>query len=268
MKILFVGDIVGKPARLYLKEFLPSLKSTLGIDFIVANGENAAGGSSITLDTAGDLFSSGIDAVTSGDHIFKKKESRQALESMDVLRPLNYGELAIGRGFLVKEIKGVKIGLINLMGRVFMQPIDCPFKAVKNVLEDIRKEAKVIIVDMHAEATSEKIALGYFLAGKVSAVIGTHTHVPTADERILDDFTAYITDVGMTGSFDSVLGREKYQIIERFVTNMPVRFNLAQGDIRLQGVLVEIDQATGRALEIKRVEYRKDDQTNQEGGKH
>ncbi len=259
MKVLFLGDIVGKPARTYLKEFLPSLKQSLGIDFVIANGENAAGGSSITNDTAKDLFAAAIDVVTTGDHVFKKKESRDVLENFDVLRPLNYGELAVGRGYLIKESKGVKIGVVNLLGRVFMQPIDCPFKAIKSVLEDIKKEAKIIIVDMHAEATSEKLAMGYFLAGKVSAVIGTHTHIPTADERIIDDFTAYITDVGMTGSFDSVLGREKYQIIERFVTNMPVRFNLAQGDVRIQGVLIEIDPDSGRALSIERVQYRQDE---------
>lgn len=259
MKVLFVGDIVGKPARTYLKEFLPPLRKSLDLDLIIANGENAAGGSSITNDTARDLFDSGIDAVTTGDHVFKKKESRQVLEDFDVLRPLNYGELAAGSGYLIKEVKGVKVAVVNLLGRVFMQPIDCPFKAIKNILEDIRKEAKVIIVDIHAEATSEKLAMGYFLSGKVSAVIGTHTHIPTADERIIDDFTAYITDVGMSGSFDSVLGREKHQIIERFVTNMPVRFNLAQGDVRIQAVLIEVDNDSGRALSIKRVEYRKAD---------
>lgn len=258
MKILFIGDIVGKPARTYLKELLPSLRRDLGLDFIIANGENAAGGSSLTPDTAEDLFSCGIDVVTSGDHIFKKKEAKQVLSTCDVIRPLNYGELANGRGYLIKEAKGVKIGVINLLGRVFMQPIDCPFKAVKSILEDIKKEAKIIFVDIHAEATSEKLALGYFLAGKVSAVVGTHTHVPTADERIIDNFTAYITDVGMTGSCDSVIGRQKQQIIERFLSNMPARFNLAQDDVRMQAVLVSVDEESGKALSIDRVEYRQD----------
>lgn len=259
MKILFIGDVVGKPARLYLKEALPNLRKSLGLDFIIANGENAAGGSSITPDTAADLFNSSIDVITTGDHIFKKQEAKQVLENMDVLRPLNYGDLATGRGFLVKEASGKKIGAVNLLGRVFMQPADCPFRAVRNIIEDLRSKVKVIIVDMHAEATSEKLAMGYFLAGKVTAVVGTHTHIPTADERIIDDVTAYITDVGMTGSFDSVLGREKHQIIERFVTNMPVRFNLAQGDVRIQGVIIEADDTTGKALSIKRVEYKQDD---------
>lgn len=258
MRILFLGDIVGKPARFYLKELLPSLKKSLSLDFIVANGENAAGGSSITPDTASDLFNSSIDVITTGDHIFKKQESKQVLETMDVIRPLNYGELAAGRGYLIKEISGKKIGVVNLLGRVFMQPMDCPFRAVRNIIEDLKAKVKVIIVDMHAEATSEKLAMGYFLSGKVTAVLGTHTHIPTADERVIDDFTAYITDVGMTGSFDSILGREKHQIIERFVTNMPVRFNLAQGDVRMQGVIIEADEATGKALSIKRVEYKQD----------
>lgn len=258
MKILFIGDIVGKPARNYLKEFLPSLRESLSLDFIIANGENAAGGSSLTPDTAKEIFQAGVDIVTSGDHIFKKKESRQAMQDYDIIRPLNYGDLAAGQGYLVKTIGDKTIGVINLVGRVFMNPVDCPFKAVRDILEDVKSKAKVIIVDVHAEATSEKLALGYFLSGKVSAVIGTHTHIPTADERIIDDFTAYVTDVGMTGSFDSVLGREKHQIIERFITNMPVRFNLAQNDVRMQGVCIEIDEQTGRALSINRVEYKKE----------
>jgi 2',3'-cyclic-nucleotide 2'-phosphodiesterase len=260
MKVLFIGDIVGKPARTYIKEFLPGLKKELSLDCIIANGENAAGGSSITPDTAKDIFNAGIDVITTGDHAFKKKESREVLQSLDVIRPLNYGKLSIGNGYIVKDVGGKKIAVINLLGRVFMQPVDCPFQAAKSIIEEVRSQTPIIIVDMHAEATSEKLAMGYFLAGKVSAVLGTHTHVPTADERIIDNFTAYITDVGMTGSFDSVLGREKQQIIERFVTNMPVRFNLAQGDIRIQGVLLDIDEKEGRVVSIKRTEYRKADQ--------
>lgn len=258
MKILFLGDIVGKPARIYLKESLPSLKKKLNVDCIIANGENAAGGSSITTDTANEIFSAQVDIITTGDHVFKKQDSKEVVGKMDVLRPLNYGEAAPGRGYLVKEVNGKKIGVVNLLGRVFMPPMDCPFRAVKIIIEELRSKAKIIIVDMHAEATSEKLAMGYFLAGKVTAVIGTHTHIPTADERIMDSFTAYITDVGMTGSFDSVLGREKHQIIEHFVMNMPVRFNLAQGDIRMQGVIIEADEETGKALSIKRVEYKQD----------
>ncbi|MCD6228104.1 MAG: TIGR00282 family metallophosphoesterase [Candidatus Omnitrophica bacterium] len=258
MRILFIGDIVGRPAREYLKEVLPRIRETRGIDFVIANGENASGGSSIVPPTAKELFSLGIDVITSGDHIFKKREARQTLESMDVLRPLNYGENAWGRGFLIKEVNGVKIAVVNLLGRVFMQPIDCPFKSIRDLLPHIEKEAKIIIVDMHGEATSEKLAMGYFLAGKVSAVLGTHTHIPTADERIIENFTGYITDVGMTGSFDSILGREKHQIIERFITNLPLRFNLAEKDVRIQGVILEIDASTGRCLSIKRLEERRE----------
>ncbi len=258
MKILFIGDIVGKPGRKYLAQLLPKLSQGLNLDFVIANAENLAGGSNITTDTAGELFRAGVDILTTGDHVFKKQESRQALERMDVLRPLNYGDLPPGRGYLIKEKKDKKIAVINLIGRVFMQPLDCPFKAVKAVLEEIKKQSPVIIVDIHAEATSEKLALAYFLSGKVSAVLGTHTHIPTADERIIDGYTAYITDVGMTGSFDSVLGREKHQIIERFLTNMPVRFNLAQEDIRMQGVIIEVDEITGAAQSIQRVEQKLD----------
>ncbi len=259
MKVLFIGDIVGKPARTYLKEFLPSLRKEVSLDCVIANGENAAGGSSITPDTAKDIFSSGVDVITTGDHAFKKKESRDVLQSLDVIRPLNYGSFCAGKGHIIKDCSGKKIAVINLLGRVFMQPVDCPFQAARNIIEEVRSQTPIIIVDMHAEATSEKLAMGYFLAGKVSAVLGTHTHIPTADERIMEGFTAYITDVGMTGSFDSVLGREKQQIIERFVTNMPVRFNLAQGDIRIQGVLLDIDDDSGKAISIKRVEYKKAD---------
>jgi len=252
MKILFMGDIVGKPARIYLREYLAGIKKDLGVEFVVANGENSAGGSSITPQTAKEIFASGVNIITTGDHIFKKKESKEVLETMDVIRPLNYGALAWGGGYIIKD----KIAVVNLLGRVFMQPVDCPFKAIRDALGAIRLKANIIIVDMHAEATSEKLAMGYFLAGKVSAVLGTHTHIPTADERIIDDFTAYITDVGMTGSFDSILGREKHQIIERFLTGMPVRFNLAQDDVRLQGVVIDIDEASGGAVSIKRVERR------------
>lgn len=256
INLLFIGDIVGKPARKFLKEKLPSLKENLKIDLVVANAENVAGGSSITLDTAKEIFSAGVDVITTGDHVFKKREAKEVLKRMDVLRPLNYGELAWGRGYLIKDVKGEKVAVINLIGRVFMDPVDCPFKAVRDILKDVKKEAKIIIVDVHAEATSEKLALGYFLSQKVSAVIGTHTHIPTADERIIDNCTAYITDIGMVGSFDSILGREKHQIIERFITNLPVRFNLAHGDLRIQGVLIEIEKFTGRALSIRRIEIR------------
>ncbi|UCG35632.1 MAG: TIGR00282 family metallophosphoesterase [Candidatus Omnitrophota bacterium] len=258
MRILFIGDIVGKPARNFLKEALPQIRNQEQIDFAIANGENTAGGSSITPDTAREVFDCGVDVITTGDHVFKKKESREVLANMEVVRPLNYGEFAAGKGYVVKEVKGSNVAIINLLGRVFMNPLDCPFKAIRDNIEDIKRQAKIIIVDMHAEATSEKLAMGYFLAQKVSAVIGTHTHIPTSDERVIEGFTAYITDVGMSGSFDSILGREKHQVIEHFLTNMPVRFNLAQGDVRIQGVVIEVEEETGKALSIKRIEQKKE----------
>lgn len=259
MKVLFLGDIVGRPARRFLKGFLPEIVERESFDFVIANGENAAGGSGLTEKVAGELFSSRIDIITTGDHAFKKREIFPLFDRMDIIRPLNYGELAKGKGYIIKEKGGHKIGVINLIGRVFMQPADCPFKAVSAVLDEILKETKSVVVDIHAEATSEKSALGYFLAQKVSAVLGTHTHIPTADARILDGYTAYITDVGMTGSLDSVLGRQKEDVIVRFLTNVPQRFNLAEGDVRAQGVVLNIDEKTGRAENIERVEYKEED---------
>jgi metallophosphoesterase (TIGR00282 family) len=255
MRILFAGDVVGSPARKFLQEKLPRLRIEHKLDVIIVNGENAAAGSGLTKETAQDIFSAGVDLITTGDHIFKRKESRGVLETMDVVRPLNQSVLAPGRGFMVKNINGIKVGVVNLLGRVFMPPVDCPFQAVKNILENILKETPIVIVDMHAEATSEKLAMGFFLAGKVSAVLGTHTHIPTADERIIDG-TAYITDCGMTGSFDSILGRDKAAIVEKFVTNLPVKFNLAQGDVRLQGVIIDVDEKIGRASKITRIEVK------------
>lgn len=256
MRILFVGDIVGKPARNCLKESLPYLKQKFNFDFLIGNGENAAGGSSITKRVAEELFSYGFDVITMGDHVFKKKEAVNVVEEMSVLRPLNLGELASGSGCIIKEKKGVTVAVINLVGRVFMPAVDCPFKAARDILEEIKEKTKIIFVDMHAEATSEKLALAYFLAGKVSAVCGTHTHIPTADERIIEGYTAYITDVGMVGSFNSILGREKAAVIKRFLTNMPTKFNISEEDIRIQGVVVDIDEKTGQALSIKRIEVK------------
>ncbi|OQX81056.1 MAG: hypothetical protein B6D56_03300 [Candidatus Omnitrophica bacterium 4484_70.1] len=226
LKLLFIGDIVGKPARECLKEVLPSFKKEKGIDFVIANGENASGGSSIVPKNAEEILEAGVDVITTGDHIFKKKEAKKTLDDFPVIR-------------------------------VFMQPVDCPFKAIRDILPQLQKETKIIIVDMHAEATSEKLAMGYFLAKSVSAVIGTHTHIPTADERILENFTGYITDVGMTGSFDSILGREKYPIIEKFITNIPKRFDIAKDDIRMQAVLLEIDSFSGGCENVERIEIKR-----------
>jgi len=258
MRILFLGDIVGRPAREYLQEIIPQVKKDQAIDCVIANAENAAGGSSVTMQIAQGLFEAGLDILTSGDHIFKKKEVKDVLDTFPVLRPLNYGKFAWGSGYVIKEINGIKIAVVNLIGRVFMQPVDCPFKAMQEILPALKAQTNIIIVDIHAEATSEKLAMGYFLATQVSAVLGTHTHIVTADERIIENHTAYISDVGMTGGYDSILGREKHQIIERFLTNMPLRFHIAQNDIRMQGVIVDINPQTGAATAINRAEYRKE----------
>jgi hypothetical protein len=258
VRILFLGDVVGETGREFIKQKLPGFVKTQGIDWVIANAENIAGGSGITRKTVDVLFDAGVHAVTSGDHIWKKKEVIELLDQYPIVRPLNYGEECPGKGYLYKEKNGLSIAVVNLIGRVFMQPVDCPFKAIRSLLPELLKKTKIIIVDIHAEATSEKLALGYFLAGKVSAVFGTHTHIPTADERIIAAHTAYLTDTGMCGAFDSILGRVKENVIERFVTNISVRFNIADKDLRIQGVLCEIEPLAGKALSLRRVELRED----------
>jgi len=256
MRILFIGDIVGEPGRRAVKEIIPKLQSRHKIEFVIANGENAAGGSGITPALAKDIFGYGVDVITSGDHIWKKKEVVDYIDSdRRLLRPANYPENVPGFGSTVVESEsGTKVAVINLMGRVFMQAIECPFRAAKREIEKIKDKARVIVIDMHAEATSEKIALGWYLDGLVSAIIGTHTHVQTADEHILPQGTAFISDAGMTGPYDSVIGRKKEQILSRFLTQMPTKFEMAEGDIQLHGVIVDIDEKTGKADSIKRIQ--------------
>jgi hypothetical protein len=258
MKIMFAGDIVGRPGRRILEDSLMPYRQSNGIDLVIANGENAAGGSGLTRKIAFQLFDAGVDIITSGDHIWKKKDIYSFLsETERLVRPLNYPKGSPGRGrTIITRPDGTRVAVINLIGRVFMDAVDCPFKRVAESLEDLREVAPVIIVDMHAEATSEKVAMGYFLDGKVSAVIGTHTHVQTADEKILPGGTAYITDCGMTGPCDSVIGRKKENIIERFVTQLPTRFEVASGDVQVQGVIIEVDPSTGRALGIERIKIK------------
>lgn len=253
MKILFIGDIVGKPGRETIAALLGQIKSEFGVDLVIANAENAAGGSGITASVANELFSQGIDVLTSGDHIFKRKEAFDIVQHPKILRPANLPENVPGKGFLLLKCREEEIAVINLQGRVFMNPIDCPFRSVRDILAGLKQTTKIIIVDIHAEATSEKIALGWFLDGKASAVLGTHTHVQTADEGILPEGTAFITDVGMTGSCASVIGRKKEQIIERFLSTLPSRFELATGDEQLQGAVVDIDEKSGKARRIERV---------------
>jgi len=258
MNILFIGDIVGHPGRDAIREILPNLTKKKKIEFVIANAENAAGGSGITPQLAEELFSYGIDVITSGDHIWKKREILDYIEaSRNLLRPLNYPKEVPGSGSTVVNAKnGLKVAVINLVGRVFMEAVECPFRTSKEEAERLAKLTSIIIVDIHAEATSEKIALGWHLDGLISALIGTHTHVQTADEKILPNGTAYITDCGMTGPFDGVIGRKKEQILNRFITQMPMRFEMAEGDVRLNGVIIDADEKTGKASNIERVEIK------------
>ncbi len=254
MKILFIGDIVGRPGRFALKERLDRLVDRHQIDLVIANCENAAAGFGLTVDVAEELFSYGIHAMTSGNHIWDKRDIIDFLDAeIRVLRPANYPGEVPGRGFGVYETStGVKIGIINLEGRVFMNDLDCPFQAADRLVDEL-SGADAIIVDMHAEATSEKMALGWYLDGRVAAVIGTHTHVQTADERILPGGTAFISDVGMTGSRDGVIGMRREPIIEKFLTQRPTRFEVAKKDPVLSAVVVDIDEISGRARKIERV---------------
>jgi 2',3'-cyclic-nucleotide 2'-phosphodiesterase len=256
MKILFIGDIVGSPGREAIKKLVAPLKQDLKIDFVIANAENASGGSGITSKVATELFASGVDVLTSGDHIWKKSEIFELInQEPRILRPLNFPSGAPGRGASVFKAKnGVKVGVININGRVFMEALECPFKAALGASQELAAETKIIIVDIHAEATSEKVALGRYLDGKVSAIFGTHTHIQTADEKILLHGTAYITDVGMTGPYDSVIGRRVEDVLTRFLSSIPVKFEVAEGDIQLHGALVEIDEETGLARSILRVQ--------------
>ncbi len=254
LRILFIGDIVGRQGRKAVQQLLPGIKQEFAIDFTIANCENAAGGFGLTKKLADELTEAGIDVMTSGNHIWDRREIIPYLDAMaNVLRPLNYPPGVPGRGRAIYEIgSGIKICVVNLMGRVFMRAIDCPFRAIDNLLEQLGNIC--VIVDMHAEATSEKIAMGWYLDGRVAAVLGSHTHVQTSDERILPGGTAYITDAGMTGPFDSVIGIEKKAIIQRFLTGVPSRFDAATEDVRFCGVVVGIDPVTGRALEIQRLQ--------------
>jgi len=255
VRILFVGDIEGSSGRRAAGKLLEVLRSRHNVDFTVVNGENAAGGLGITKPTALVLFEAGADVITLGNHTFAKRDVASYLsEEPRILRPANYPPGVAGRGWGIYEAKaGEKIAVINLMGRTFMEPLDCPFRAADAVLAELEGQAKVVIVDMHAEATSEKKAMAWYLDGRVSAVIGTHTHIQTSDERVMPKGTAYLTDAGMTGVMDSVLGLEPSVVIERFLTQVPGKFQLAEGPATLQGALIEVDEGTGRAVSIERV---------------
>jgi len=257
VNILFIGDIYGHPGRRAVKELLPGLVAEFSPDLILANAENAAGGFGITPPLVEELLDLGIAVLTSGNHIWDKREIHAYLaEHADgrLLRPANYPGDLPGQGLYVGKTRaGLEYAVLNLQGRVFMASIDCPFRTADALLETIPQHVKIRIVDMHAEATSEKRAMGWYLDGRVTAVLGTHTHVPTADEMVQPQGSAYITDMGMTGPYDSVIGVEKSRIIEKFIKQVPTRFEAAKGDVRLSGVVVEADGETGRALSIQRI---------------
>lgn len=254
LKILFIGDIVGQPGRRILKVLLKEIIENEKIDFVIANGENAAGGFGLTYEVCQELLALGIDVITLGNHTWDNRDIYNVLErERRVIRPLNYPSGTPGEGFYITETsKGDPIGVINLLGQVFLDSLCCPFRMAEEYLDHIHRKTKVVIVDIHAEATSEKMALGWYLDGKVTAVIGTHTHIPTADERILPKGTGYITDAGMTGPVDSVLGIKPELVITRFLTKRPVRFEVASGLIQLNGVVLEVNES-GFTVKINRI---------------
>jgi metallophosphoesterase (TIGR00282 family) len=251
LRILAIGDIIGKPGRKAVKEILPGLCHEYNIDLVVGNGENAAGGLGLTPSTAEELFNSGIDVITTGNHIWAYKEIIPYLDSEPaLLRPLNYPPTDPGRGYLLKN----NVLIVNLLGRVFIGHFDCPFRAMDQLLAEFKHKSIPIIVDFHAEATSEKVAMGKYLDGRVSAVLGTHTHVGTIDASILPGGTAYVSDIGMVGPIDSVIGDDPDSAIERFLTQMPSRLSVGKGKVNFDAILVEVDEKTGKAVDIKRIQ--------------
>lgn len=255
MKILFIGDIVGEPGRRAVAELLPKLRRRHELDLVIANAENSAGGSGITPKTAEEIFAAGVDIITSGDHLWDQKEVVGLLQvESRFLRPLNYPQGTPGRGSVVYQVNNQPpVGIINLQGRTFMPDLDNPFICARAEVERLREKTNIIFVDFHAEATSEKAALGRMLDGQVSAVVGTHTHVQTADEQIFPGGTAFLSDAGFTGPHESVIGREIEPVVKRFLTLQPQRFAVAEKGVKLQGVLVEINSHTGKAEKITRV---------------
>ncbi len=257
MNILCIGDIVGRPGREVLTKELPLVKKEHSIDFVIVNGENAAGGSGILPKHAEEIFALGVDVITLGDHVWDKREIYPYLtETSEIIRPANFPEGAPGIGWTVIEAhNGIKVGVINLLGRSFMRyNVNCPFKALDEILNELSSLTKVIVLDMHAETTSEKVAMGHYANGRLSAVFGTHTHIQTADEKILSEGTAYITDLGMSGPYDSVIGQNKEKILERFLTSLPQKFEVALTGAKLCGAIISVDEKTGRASSIVRLQ--------------
>jgi len=249
--VLAIGDVIGKPGRLALAQLLPAIKRAYAVDFTMVNSENVAGGIGVTPETASELLEAGADVLTSGNHVWAHREMIPALDGpMPVIRPLNYPPGVPGRGFLLK--KGVLV--VNIIGRTFMNNYDCPFRAMDALLEDFRDKPRIVLVDFHAEATSEKVAMGRYLDGRVSAVLGTHTHVGTIDSRVLPGGTAYVTDIGMTGPIDSVIGDEPESVLKRFLTQIPHRLTAGTGKTEVNAILVKLDDVTGRATAIERLQ--------------
>jgi len=254
VKILMLGDICGRSGRQAAAHFIPLLTKQYEIDVVVANGENTAGGTGITQPIYDELLAIGIDVITSGNHIWDKKEVFSFIDSAEkLLRPANYPPGTPGRFYSLLQIRGVTLAIISLAGRTFMPPVDCPFRTIDNILDQLRDQADLYIIDFHAEATSEKMALAWYLDGKISCLAGTHTHIQTADERILPAGTAYITDLGMVGPWNAVLGVEKDLIIQKFVTGLPVRFSLAHGPNIFNAIIVDIDEASKKAISVQRI---------------
>ncbi len=255
LKILFIGDIIGRPGRQLIRDLLPRLVDQHMIDLVIANGENAAAGFGLTPDVVSELFDLGVDVLTTGNHVWDKRDGLVCLDQEPaLLRPANYPEGAPGRGVGIYETAaGISVAVVNLEGRVFMNGLDCPFRKADAILAELGAEQRIVFVDFHAEATSEKGALGAYLDGRVSAVVGTHTHVQTADERVMPGGTAFISDVGMSGARDSVIGIRKELSVQRFLTQMPVRYEIAKKDPVLCGVVVSVDESTGMAQKIERV---------------
>ena len=259
LRILFIGDVFGEPGRRALERLLPRLRDDLAADLVVANGENAAGGLGLTARLTRELWGCGVDVITMGNHVWKQRDLLPVLDEEErLLRPANYPPNVPGHGHVIVEAAGARIGVVNLQGRVYMNELDDPFRCLDELLAGPLAKADCVVVDMHAEASSEKQALGWYVDGRAAAVVGTHTHVQTADEKILPKGTAYISDLGLTGPHRSVIGMDPKAAIKRFITQQPMRFKVAKGDNRLQGAMVEVDEATGLAMSIKRI--------NQEAG--
>lgn len=268
VNLLCIGDTVGRPGRFILSQKLPKLVQQYDLHCIICNAENAAGGSGLTHQLYEKFRRYGIHLITLGDHAFRRQEIIPVLErAQDIARPANFAQAAPGKGWAVYETPlGPKVAVVTVLGRLYMKPpTDCPFQAIEKTLSQIPQDVKIIAVDVHAEATSEKVAIGWHFDGRVSVVFGTHTHIPTADERILPNGTAYITDVGMTGPYDSVLGRRKDRVLKALLTGLHAPFDVAADDIRLCGLLVSVDSATGRATHVERIRVNSDASVSESG---